>query len=194
MSGIQGYSTPTENVVFFSISDKMSGIWNAIVCNHEIIRSNVKRFVGCYKGKQEPSYCLPEEIFWLLHFNFPYLFSDQESVLHLGTPQARNWRPAKLIFMHDKREVSIGVWLSATQEQAYKAGNYTYCPVHDLYWVCEVDPPANDFERKERRKKAAVERVVSFMDSCKYAFLTEDFARMAKVKQELMEAFEWNGH
>lgn len=186
MSGIHGYSSPTPDHVFFSISDDRAD-WFKVVRDVVIQDEHILRFWGCYKGVHEVSYCVPAELFWMILRTWPHLFSDQESVLFLGTPQARNWRPAKLLMLKTGEYVDIGTWRSATRTEAIKSGNYTHCPERNLYWVCEVDPPANEWERKERAKKVAVEKAVSFLN--RLTLPHEDHMRMLQVRKDLVDNF-----
>lgn len=186
MSGLQGYSSPTPKHVFFSLTPEFEE-WFEVV-RKVVLRGDVQRFWGCYKGVNEVSYCAPEPVFWTIMRTWPAMFADQESVLILGTPAARNWRSAELLMLKTGERVDIGTWRSATRDEAVKQDAYTYCPDRNLYWICEVDPPANEWERKENTKRAAIEYTIKFLDRLNLHH--EDHMRMLLCKRMLNDALE----
>ena len=186
MSGIQGYSTPTPEHVLFSVSEKHLDFFT-MVMQAVLPTGSVIELLGAYKGKAEPSFCVTRAVFDDIHSTWAFLFEDQESVLVLGTPQARNWRPATLVYLHRNIKVDLGMWRSATREEAVAARNYTHDVKRNLYWICEVDPPANEWERQERAKKAAVEKAVSFLN--RLTLPHEEHMRMLEVRDALVQNF-----
>ena len=184
MSGLQGYSSPTPNHVLFSVSSRYAD-WFADMVKIAQVEcfEDVHRFWGCYKGVHEASYCVTEKVFWSMFRTWPFIFSDQESVLILGTPQARNWRKARLLMLKTREYVDVGTWRSATREEATRQKNYTYCPERNLYWVCEENPPCNQFEREQREKQRVLKELIEVVRNV-YMSHT-DYIRVAERVEEV---------
>ena len=91
-----------------------------------------KRLQGCYKGQQEASFLLPAAdvariIPWIV---------NQESVLVLSEPDARERRAAALWFHREGRHETLGVFRQVSKAEAFKQDGWTYDFVTGAYFAC----------------------------------------------------------
>jgi hypothetical protein len=122
---------------------------------------------GVYNGNAEHSYALPIAVYHEFIRRFPTYMAGQESILILGSPQARNWRPAKLQYVDGsgRADVDLGVWRSTTAEEAIKHDSYSY--LNNNCFICEIDPPANMHEAEQRevaKKLAALDSILKTLN------------------------------
>jgi hypothetical protein len=162
-AGVHGYSSPCPNHVVFSshICMSLAEAFNFLLGEHLIVGA------GCYKGVQERAYALPEAVFHEMQRRWPHVTADQESILILGSPRARNWRPATLRYIDGsgRADVDLGIWRSVTYDTARKQENWSF--FNGSYFICEVDPPANMFEAEQReiaKKLAALDSILKTLN------------------------------
>lgn len=161
-AGVHGYSSPCPNHIVFSSTHlpnhmRIDSV-RLLIADHLIVGR------GAYNGQHEEAYSLPDAVFYEMVRRFPFITRGQESILILGSPQARNWRPATLRFIDGsgRADVDLGVWRSVTEEQAFSNDNWSYFNGH--YFICEIDPPANMYEAEQRevqKKLAALESILT---------------------------------
>jgi hypothetical protein len=162
-AGVHGYSSPCPNHVVFSTAIP---IGNAEAFNF-LLGEHLLHGVGCYKGVQERSYALPEPVFHEMQRRWPHITAGQESILILGSPRARNWRPATLRYIDGsgRADVDLGIWRSTTYANARAQDNWSF--FNGSYFICEIDPPANMFEAEQRetaKKLAALDSILKTLN------------------------------
>lgn len=89
-----------------------------------------KSLKGSYRGRIEDSFIVAAT-------NFPKVrkwADEQESVLHLGPCDARDRRPATLIYQQGGRE-HLGLFRACGRNEALARSSWTYDPTQDLYFV-----------------------------------------------------------
>lgn len=165
-AGVHGYSSPCPNHIVFSTSAFLSQYMPTNAALRDLIADHIIYGNGSYNGKAEHSYALPEAVFNEFVRRFPMFLAGQESILILGSPQARNWRPARLQYIDGsgRPDVDLGVWRSVTEEDAKKHDNWSF--FNDHYFICEVDPPANMHEAQEREKQKkldALDKIITVL-------------------------------
>ncbi len=193
-AGVHGYSSPCPNHVVFSTEE----------CIQTFMRIDAVRLLiadylivgnGCYKGELEFAYALPEAVFYEMQRRFPFITRGQESILLLGSPQARNWRPATLKYIDGsgRDNVDLGVWRSVTHEDAMKHDNWSFFNGH--YFICEVDPPANMYEAQERTKQKKLDALEKIIVVLKEYFdgMPDDPARIAECLADNLQRNYDNG-
>jgi hypothetical protein len=160
-AGVHGYSSPCPNHVIFSMREDVykllvecDAFW--LMVGEEFIEGS-----GAWYGDEERAFALPQELFNAVVFRWPVILADQDAIIELGTPQARNWRPATLVWIKKGEREDLGVWRSVTEEDAKLHDSWSF--FNDHYFICEVDPPANMFEAEQRevaKKLAALDSIL----------------------------------
>lgn len=92
---------------------------------------NVKRLMGCYKGKQEQSFLIARE-------DFPQVEDwtrDEDSILVLGRADARNQCPATLVYANGRQE-KLGLFRSVSRDIALSSESWTFDPMTQTYFAC----------------------------------------------------------
>jgi hypothetical protein len=148
---------------------------------------------GSWHGDEERSFALPQELFNAVVFRWPIILADQDAIIELGTPQARNWRPATLIWVKKGEREDLGVWRSVTEEDAKLHDSWSF--FNDRYFICEVDPPANMFEAEERKKQAKLDALDKIMYVLKQHFegIPDDPAKVCELLDDNLNRVYDNG-
>jgi len=141
--GIQGYSAPCPDHVVFSVSThRLNPVLSVLLSEHG------EAGIGSYKGKQESAYVLPKVVFDFFMFTNPSILHGQESVLILGTPEARNWRPATLRYLDGRLPKDLGMWIECTEKYALSMPDWSL--FNNRWYVCVHDPIESEGDREER--------------------------------------------
>lgn len=90
-----------------------------------------KSLKGCYNGQTEDSFIValtdyPKVTPWT---------DGEDSVLVLGSCDARDRRPARLMF-NDGSSHHLGLFHSCSREEALKRQSWTYDPTQNTYFIC----------------------------------------------------------
>lgn len=92
-----------------------------------------KSLKGCYKGQMEESFITNLK-------NLPYIqkwLLEEESILLLGPANARDVRPAELVYANGKTE-ELGKFFSVGPETAKRYQSWTYDPLTDNYFITQA--------------------------------------------------------
>lgn len=193
-AGVHGYSSPCPNHIVFSTYDDIQSFMRIdavrlLIEDHLIVGN------GCYKRELELAYALPEAVFYEMQRRFPFITRGQESILLLGCPQARNWRPATLKYIDGsgRDNVDLGVWRSVTYEDAMEHDSWSF--FNENYFICEVDPPANMHEAQERAKKKKLDALDKIIGVLKEYFdcIPDDPVRIAECLADNIQRNYDNG-
>lgn len=187
--GLQGYSSPTEHTVIFSDSSNrfVAERVNTLIADMATMNADLpaKRVSGTYKGTIEEGWAVPRSLFDFLRNLIPAFCRDQESVLLLGTPQARNWRPASLWYLNQplKAIEQLGTWMSVAKQVLREDEDYTTDGVH--IWVCRKNPPTSQHDAEQRQIKAALVAAQRYVSNYRTAdMLAKAIALMKNVPDE----------
>jgi hypothetical protein len=90
-----------------------------------------KSLNGCYKGQTEDSFIINAKDFRKV----AVWTQNQESILLLGPCNARDQRPAMLLYQDGGQEF-LGWLRSVPANQALSSDAWTYDPTQDAYFVC----------------------------------------------------------
>ena len=167
-AGVHGYSSPCPNHVVFSMREDVYKLLIECDAFWQMVGGAQGAFIegrGSWHGDEERSFALPQELFNAVVFRWPIILADQDAIIELGTPQARNWRPATLIWVKKGEREDLGVWRSVTEEDAKLHDSWSF--FNDRYFICEVDPPANMFEAEQRetaKKLAALDSILKTLN------------------------------
>lgn len=168
MAGVHGYSSPCPDHVIFSVDEGMYGILSQSEAWAGLVAEHLEVGIGCWKGKEETCFALPQEVFDEMLRRWPWIMHDQESILVLGTPESQNWRPAKEVSMqHDSgwREEDLGTWIEVTEAEARKQDGWSCFNGH--WFTCLDDPPDSVGTAEERlleAKAAALDKIMGVMN------------------------------
>jgi hypothetical protein len=91
-----------------------------------------KSLRGCYQGQAEDSFLVPLEEFEKVK---PWTV-EQESILLLGPCDARDRRPATLLF-EDGSKHDLGLFRACTRTAALSRASWTYDPMQNTYFIAE---------------------------------------------------------
>jgi hypothetical protein len=184
--GLQGYSTPTPHTVIFSTTSP--GLLAALVVDaFPTMFESIVSLRGSYKGQEEDSYALPKPVFDELARRWPYIVTDQESFLVLGTPRSMNRRPAHLVYTDGRPDEDIGMFYSVSKAVAMQHEAWTHNPATGDYWICEVDPPDSIGTAKERALKAKADAYDTIM-----SLLPDSYSRSDMQPQDVYDP-DFNG-
>jgi hypothetical protein len=95
-----------------------------------------KRLLGMYKGTAEQSFIMSRADFDE-HVADSKWLNGEESILVLGAADARDHRPAALVYK-DGRTVQLGRFKSVTRATALRSDCWTYDPLTREYFVAET--------------------------------------------------------
>lgn len=134
-SGLHGHSTVVggEQYIIFA-SDLPTDETLKVLDGYNV---PYKKLKGSYKGELEDSFIVNEKVFMLGKFPH-HLIQKQESVLHLGVADARDKRPATLLYndlIGDAKVEKLGLFHSVPEEQAKEQDAWTYDPLQDQYFI-----------------------------------------------------------
>lgn len=95
-----------------------------------------KKVKGCYKGVEETAFVINYDNYTQTLENL--LTHDcQESILVLGTSDARDKRPAELVFLESGQRRGIGLMQSVSEEEAKAQDAWTYDKLQNKYFICK---------------------------------------------------------
>lgn len=192
-AGVHGYSSPCPNHIIFSVREDVykllvdcDAFWQMV--GRELIEGR-----GMWHGEEERAFALPQELFNAVVFRWPAILADQDAIIELGTPQARNWRPATLVWIKKGEREDLGVWRSVTEEDAKLRDGWSYFNGH--YFICEVDPPANMYEAEERKKQAKLDALDKIMYILRQHFegMPNDPVKVAELLDDNLNRVYDNG-
>jgi hypothetical protein len=126
-SGSSGF----DNFIIFCVGQDIRKVM-AFRCWATSEKLSFKSLIGCYNGTMEYSFIVNAEDF---HKVEPWT-AGQDSVLHLGRCDARDRRPAKLVYQSG-REDEIGLMQSCRRETALSHQSWTYDPATGQYFICQ---------------------------------------------------------
>ncbi len=93
---------------------------------------NYKSLVGCYLGQRESSFITNARNY----SHIEHWITSQDSILYLGSCDARDRRPAILCYK-DGREDYLGKLVSVSADVAHQQHSWTYDPTQDTYFICQ---------------------------------------------------------
>lgn len=123
-------STGFDNFIIFCVGYNLRKVmaFRSWATDAEI---SFKNLIGCYNGTMEYSFIVKADDF--IHVE-PWT-ANQESVLWLGHCDARDRRPAKLIYQTGYEE-SLGLMQSCRRETALAQQSWTFDPSTNYYFIC----------------------------------------------------------
>lgn len=184
-AGVHGYSSPCPDHVIFSMREDVYKLLIECDAFWQMVGYDFIEGAGSWNGEEERAFALPQELFNAVVFRWPVIIADQDAILVLGTPQARNWRPATLKYLKSGVTENVGVWRSVTKEDAIVSNSWSFFNGH--YFICEVDPPANMYEAEERKKQAKLDA----LDKIMY-ILRQHFEGMPNDPAKVAELLDYN--
>lgn len=192
-AGVHGYSSPCPNHVIFSMREDVYKLLIECDAFWQMVGVEFIEGRGSWHGDAERAFALPQELFNAVVFRWPVILADQDAIIELGTPQARNWRPATLVWVKKGEREDLGVWRSVTEEDAKVHDSWSF--FNDHYFICEVDPPANMYEAEERKKQAKLDALDKIMYILRQHFdaMPNDPVRAAELLDDNLNRVYDNG-
>jgi hypothetical protein len=141
--GIWSHSSPTRVHVIFSVSPSGDAVLGerirALFAFCGVYAIPIKPLIGSYRGRIEWAFITTKEGF--AQIEAAGFTAEQESVLYLGSADARDRRKASLVYTATDHIETLGWYGSVTEAEAKASEAWTYDPEQGLYFIARAEWP-----------------------------------------------------